>query len=694
VTGAPDSESPASPLGTGGERPARVRRDSRVLLLLLLVLALAWLWLSQVVLVVAQGDAGHDDALFVRLASSIANGRWLGPYDERTLIKGAGYPLFLGACAAAGVPAHLAQGSLHVAASALAVWALGPLLRRRSTVALVFAVVLAQPLPYPFLAREAIYPDLSLATMALVVGILLRADASPRQLAAMASALGAVLGALWITREEGAWIVPALLVALLLIVWRWGRLFRACPVGPGRRILALLPAVATFLSVVLAIRTANFRAYGVFTGVETVSEPFVSAYGALSRVDHRSRRRFVPVPREVREAVYRVSPSLRSVRAGLEGDVGAFWGRISCESIPSTCGDIGGGWFQWALRDAAARTGQHRTATVARAFYLALADEVNRACERGDLPCGPARSTMAPVETWSVVGSILRDPLPVATAFTRWMSVLEAYLDPRWSSGTEDALRPFQEVARGRLAPVRTLRVTVRGWAFSADGGPVDVALQEGAHRTPAPDVVWSDSPDVAETFGNPLLARCRFSLTGACGGDCALTIQSPGGEVGRTVLPEKGSFRPAAGRGVEAWVDEVAWVGREVRAGTTDRLDRFRRRLLRAVARAYRFGLPVATGMAVVAALAAGWIARKRKKSPLPSAAAAVLFLAVASRVGLVEVVNRTSFPTSFGYLLPAVPVLILFVVASLLSLSEALEGATPGERRGSPSWSVSPSK
>lgn len=681
----PDRGGSASRLGAGGENPSRLPRDSRVLLLTLLAISLCWLWLSQVVMVVAQGDAGHDDALFVRLASSFSNGRWLGPYDERTLIKGAGYPLFLGGCAALGVPAHLAQGLLHVMASALAVWALGPLLRRKVTTAFAFALVLAQPLPYPFLAREAIYPDLSLAAMALVVGLLLRAGAPRRRLAAMAGALGAVLGAFWITREEGVWITPALLLALILIVWRWSSLLRHCPVGLGRRLVALLPAAAAFVAPILAVRTVNFFSYGVFTGVEVVSHPFASAYGALSRVDQRHRRNFIPVPRDVREAVYRVSPAFRSVRTELEGDVGASWGRISCESMPSTCGEIAGGWFQWALRDAAAKTGKHRTATVARTFYRELAEEVNQACERGDLPCGPARDTMAPVETWSAVGSILRDPLPVAGSFLQWLGTLEAYLDPRWSSGSANALRLFEGVARSGIAPVRVFpRVTVRGWAFSVDGGPIDIVIQGGEHLSTAPEVVWSDSPDVAERYGNPLLARCRFRLAGACGDGCTLAIRSRGGDVGRSVLPEKGSFRPAVGRGVQAWIDEVAWVDRrEALGNSTERLDRLRRRLLRLVARAYRSGLPVATGFAVFAALAASGIALKRRTSLLPSSAAAVLLVAVASRVGLVEVVNRTSFPISFGYLLPAVPILILFVLTSLLSLREALASDAPGERK-----------
>src|ERR1700681_4912126 len=37
----------------------------------------------------------HDDTLFVKLGRYLAEGKWLGPFDQSTLMKGPGYPLFL-----------------------------------------------------------------------------------------------------------------------------------------------------------------------------------------------------------------------------------------------------------------------------------------------------------------------------------------------------------------------------------------------------------------------------------------------------------------------------------------------------------------------------------------------------------------------------------------------------------------------
>ena len=57
--------------------PAPLR--PRTFLLVVALLTLSWLWLSSGQTVVAVAEAGLDDALFVRQATHLAAGRWLGP---------------------------------------------------------------------------------------------------------------------------------------------------------------------------------------------------------------------------------------------------------------------------------------------------------------------------------------------------------------------------------------------------------------------------------------------------------------------------------------------------------------------------------------------------------------------------------------------------------------------------------------
>ncbi len=58
------------------------------------LIALIKFWLLAPQEIVAR-SAPHDDTLFVGLALSILQGNWLGDYNQFTLMKGSGYPLFI-----------------------------------------------------------------------------------------------------------------------------------------------------------------------------------------------------------------------------------------------------------------------------------------------------------------------------------------------------------------------------------------------------------------------------------------------------------------------------------------------------------------------------------------------------------------------------------------------------------------------
>jgi len=95
--------------------------DSRVWMAVCLALALVKLWLLSPQEVIAR-TAPHDDTLFVGLALSILQGEWLGVYDQFTLMKGSGYPLFIALSNVLGLPLILSQELLYLGSCFLFTW--------------------------------------------------------------------------------------------------------------------------------------------------------------------------------------------------------------------------------------------------------------------------------------------------------------------------------------------------------------------------------------------------------------------------------------------------------------------------------------------------------------------------------------------------------------------------------------------
>ena len=437
-----------------------------------------WVWPTLLVLVAVHAalfdsvmlrynpDGFYDDALFMRLASSLLEGRWLGAYSDTTLVKGPGFPFWLVAVHASKVPVSVAAALTYAMSCLLVFVALRPALPSERQRALLFVVLLFCPVALSDLGvmRELIYPALTLLVVACGVGMTLRLThlADQVQPWLWAATLGLASAQFVLTREEFVWLAPLWLGVLVCAV----RVWRASGIS-GRALLSAVGVAGLFAVLpVLVVASLNWHHYGVLTVLEFNSRPFVSAYGALARVRRDDALPQVPVPRVVWDKAAAVSPAFAEVKLHMQGELGSIWVGPSVGVVghlmdsdpavrtwlsdalqyPVPPGDVGGaeflqghyrddaefrrkltlylggvanteaflsgameretggGWFVWLLRAGAAAAGHHDSAAKASHFYQQLADEVNAACDAGKLACGAERHTLRPVLQWLLAG--------------------------------------------------------------------------------------------------------------------------------------------------------------------------------------------------------------------------------------------------------------------------------------------------
>lgn len=360
--------------------------------------------------------AAADEALYVRMAGQIAAGGWLGPYDFLVLAKGAFFPVFVAFNKALGLPLKISEHILYLLVALLAATTVSRLTGQRWWLPVAFLVLAFSPTPWMLeggarVTREPLYQSLTVALFFL--GALHFLNAGGKRWLGLV--LGLVSGCYWLTREEGAWLLPTLAV----LAWPWLmdtlRGVRSRGMAGLRSALPMLSMpVFAFLLVVLLANSINLVSYGVFRNNDLRSGPFPEAYGALARIKHGEWQRYVVFPKESRQWAYSVSPAARELKPYLDGDMGKRWVATSrgypppwgCAAEVQACNDeILSGWFVWALRDAVAAAGHYRSAADADAYYTRLAREINDACASQAIPCREPRATLAPV--WR--GHYLRD---------------------------------------------------------------------------------------------------------------------------------------------------------------------------------------------------------------------------------------------------------------------------------------------
>ncbi len=342
------------------------------------------LWLAFPSEIVASANP-YDQIRYLEMAESIGDGEWLGPFDVMTLTRDVGYPSWIAAVHITGMPLRIANELLLMGAGLLLCLALVRSGIPAGIAGLLFATLALQPhgmLVMRDLLPSSFYAALLLVSLAgMLFSVTARTDAWQRvHLIWTAIALGM----LWTTRPE------QMLIVVLVLTFGACRFALArssvTSIGAalGRSALAMAVLAAGIGFVVGSVAALNYAHYGVWRTSDYKAPGFAAASRVLLSIVHENPRRLVPVPFDVRERAYAVSPAFAALRPALEAP---SWARgVSC-NMDDVCDDLAGGYFRWILREAVAQQVDSRSAAALDAGLAQIAHELERACDSGALQC-------------------------------------------------------------------------------------------------------------------------------------------------------------------------------------------------------------------------------------------------------------------------------------------------------------------
>ncbi len=401
--------------------------------------------------------SGGDDLLFVREATSLSSGHWLGPLDYLTLSKGPSYPAFVAMTHVLSLPLKIGeQLTLLLAAGFLAI-GVTLVLRRVVIGVVIFAGFAFLPDNFAVLnswvLRDGWYASLSLLLVSgfFVVAYLTRFRNGWSWPLATASITGLAAAAFWLCREEGIWILPALtLIAAWFVASVVRMIRRQQPRGDATadkpnawrpRAIALIRPLAVFAVLILmttlpiaGVLVENRRNYGAGLTNDMASGAIPRAYAEWLRVRAGTYSPRVPINREQRAAVYQVSAAARELGVWLDQRPNGWLVNGCVRQSDDKC-DYSGSVMIWAIRNAAQSAGHFRTEADAQAFFSTLADQIARACHQNELDCAPELPELI-------------QPLQRIRATAALRELYRASIDVLWSrqftGGPSEALHPDQ----------------------------------------------------------------------------------------------------------------------------------------------------------------------------------------------------------------------------------------------------------
>jgi len=611
----------------------------------------------------------YDDNLFIRLGEYLAAGHWLGPYSQFTLMKGPGYPAFLALSHWSGLPITFTQGLF--CCLALVVLSLVSLRATRSRlVALaIFVVPLLDPRIFEVsrILRDCIYFSQSILIIAVVSYCLFLSNGIRARLVS-AIVAGALFGWFWLTREEGVWLLPAMVVLVFFAFLR-----KRTHLTTMKWLSPTLVAVGAFISVLTLFAAINFFIYGMFVGVDFKERNFQAALSALESVQIAKPISYVNVPRAARMQIYAVSPHFAELRPYLDPRPGPSpWEAGDCPFRPTACGDIGNGFFTWALRDAAAAVGAYKSPKTASRFYKAISKEIRSACARRQIRCVKNFIPYIPRMTSEQIREI---PSSVAVLLHE---VVKLGVDPGFThidvTGPDDEFRSaltfLNHPIHYPMSNARHTDVEVRGWYHNPKAGNEWFSMSVSDQKDKALPYSLSRlaSPDLVQDRHDQRASRQRFLLRTRCDAGCTLHFTANDGVTRAVVIGDSAALKT---RFLQVGSSLLALDAITVKHESTVYDDK--RVILASRIRAvlypiYRVLLPPLLGLGVLSFFVGCYRAVRRRDYPIILAIVAALWVSVLTRSVILVLIDVSSFPAMIApYLLP---IYIFSVVASILSL------------------------
>ena len=638
----------------------------KIVIVLYTLVSVSYISLSLHLPISVLATAMHDDAWFIGHAENIVAGRWFGGFNNMTLIKGPAFSYFLALNYLFGLPVNASTALLYLSACTAFVWVAWRVGLPKPLVWALFIFLLFQPGEFPLrVVRDNIYTSLTLIAVSGWAYLTLDDEEEWHRLFLATS--GSAAGLYWITREEGIWILPGLIIlGLYGVIVAFKNKKGLMPLSKSAAIylgFAAIPILTTGL--------VNYAKYGSFQIVDFKSAAFARAVNTLNSVNVGDEIQYVPVPFKKREVIYQVSPAFKELEPYFQIE-GKFWTQFGCQIYQQTCGDYAGGWFIWALRDGIGRLGYYNTPQTAERYYNRLSREIELACADGRLSCSTTLFSFMPkipAEAFQALPGKFLQSIQLST----YQRPIPITLGPS-SSASPQMTEIVDFLGNPRIVPPES-SVSLVGWYYSTASNWIEIVCDRnsGAEHIP---VVRQASPDVAAYFHDDSASDRRFNFQVVDFEKCVVRSTAPSAKD----IPITRILNDA--RHIGSLGDDAFHID-EVTAATKSSANSIWLKNKEIVIKIYQYLSNYIATIGVFAFLAS-WVNLALKKSRFDAlmALSTSLWALYLSRLAILILIDTTSFPAlQPSYMMPAFPI---WSAAAAVSVAVVWRNVVYTERAG----------
>ena len=327
---------------------------------------------------------GIDDMLMIYITDNIANGKWVGEYNDVILSKGLSFPLILVLCYYLHVDYITMMTLLYTFACLYLTFVLSKKIKNKIILFFIYTLVLFTPIMYSYqvmqrVYRNAIVPSLSIFIIAAYLNLFFtRNEGISKKRIATVIGMGVVFAIFWYTREDSIWILPyVIFISGAIIISKLVKDKKITKELFVTILILIIPFVMTFIYKNI-LSYINYKHFGVYTVYN--NEQYNKAMDSLRKVKKYDYYDNIDFTIAKLKKVSEVT-CLKNIYGRLEGLV---YGYSLFDSSPLD-GEVANGWFPWAFRGAMQEYGYYQNAEATNNFLYTLHVQIEDALENGTL---------------------------------------------------------------------------------------------------------------------------------------------------------------------------------------------------------------------------------------------------------------------------------------------------------------------
>ena len=193
------------------------------LIICIIIFALIRFIMTENIPITAFPSQIYDDDMMVNMAINIRGKKWLGEYTSNTLVKGPAFPMLLAIINFLGLSYISVMNLIYILSCIYFIYTIKDLFKSKMSLIVIYILLLFNPVSFAFWTLQRVYRNgITLSQVLLIIGSMFacyqRRNMNIKKIIPFSLIAGIALASLWLTREDGIWILPFVLVVIAIMV--------------------------------------------------------------------------------------------------------------------------------------------------------------------------------------------------------------------------------------------------------------------------------------------------------------------------------------------------------------------------------------------------------------------------------------------------------------------------------------------